>query len=246
MEEQPLAAIDNNIFATATLVAVASAHGARLILLSTDKSVEPSSVMGATKRVAEQTVLAAGGRVLRLGNVLASRDSVAELFIRQIAAGGPLTITDPGAQRYFLSLPEAVDLLIATVAESGPSLLFVPNLTAPQFIVDLARFMARSLAPAREIQIEFTSLRPGDKETEQLWSPAENVKPASFRSLLTVDSPQLSNSDLRTLLAQLRSAVDGRDISAALAILCTLVPDYTPSRTVLSLHAGQTTQAPHE
>ena len=118
MEEQPLAAIANNIFGTATLCEAASRHNARIVLLSTDKAVEPASVMGATKRVAERIVLAAGGTVLRLGNVLASRDSVAESFARQIAAGGPLAVTDPAARRYFLTLEEAVSLLIFASAES--------------------------------------------------------------------------------------------------------------------------------
>ena len=110
MEEHPLAAIANNVFATEILTQVAEAHGARVILLSTDKAVEPASVMGATKRVAEQIVLASGGTVLRLGNVLASRDSVTEVFARQIAQGGPVTVTDPAARRYFLTLDEAVSL----------------------------------------------------------------------------------------------------------------------------------------
>jgi len=113
MEEQPLAAIANNVFATEVLVNVASEHGANTILLSTDKAVEPASVMGATKRVAELIVLASRGTVLRLGNVLASRDSVAEIFARQIEQGGPLTVTDPAARRYFLTVDEAVNLLIS-------------------------------------------------------------------------------------------------------------------------------------
>jgi len=95
LEEYPLAAIENNVLGTKTLVSAAVAHGARLVLLSTDKAVEPASIMGATKRVAECIVLGAGGTVLRLGNVLASSNSAAELFAEQIASGGPLTITDP-------------------------------------------------------------------------------------------------------------------------------------------------------
>ena len=125
MEEQPLAAIANNIFVTETLVRRAAIHGARVVLLSTDKAVAPASVMGATKRVGEQIVLASGGTVLRLGNVLASRDSVAEIFARQIAQGGPITITDPAARRYFLTLDEAVNLLLTVAAYSEQSILLV-------------------------------------------------------------------------------------------------------------------------
>jgi FlaA1/EpsC-like NDP-sugar epimerase len=244
MEEQPLAAIDNNIFATKSLVAAASTHGAKIVLLSTDKAVAPASVMGATKRVAEQVVLAAGGKVIRLGNVLASRDSVAEIFARQISAGGPLIVTDLEAQRYFLTLTEAVDLLIAAAAEPQPATLLVPDMHAPHFIADLARFMASSLAPGRKIQIEFASLRPGDKQSEQLWSQVESARPTNFKGLLSIDSPQPINSDLRPNMAKLRSAVDARDSSAALTTLCKLVPDYTPSHAVLSIRNRLALQVP--
>ena len=107
--------------------------------------------MGATKRVAEQLVLDSGGTVLRLGNVLASRGSVTEVFARQIAAGLPLTVTDPAARRYFLTIAEAVDLLLTAAAEPRSPALLAPQLPAPHFIADLARFMARSLAPNREV-----------------------------------------------------------------------------------------------
>ncbi len=112
IEEQPFAAIANNIFATATLTCAAAAHHARVILLSTDKAVQPASFMGATKRVAEHIVRSAGGTVFRLGNVLGSSDSVSEIFAQQIARGGPITVTDPAARRYFLTLEEAVNLLL--------------------------------------------------------------------------------------------------------------------------------------
>ena len=107
----------NNVFGTLTLAAAATRHGAKVVLLSTDKAVEPASVMGATKRVAEHIVLQAGGVALRLGNVLGSSDSVTEIFARQIARGGPLTVTVPAARRYFLSIDEAVDLLLVAAAQ---------------------------------------------------------------------------------------------------------------------------------
>src|ERR1035438_4964435 len=183
MEEHPLAAIANNIFATETLTHVAEAHGARVILLSTDKAVEPASVMGATKRVAEQIVLASGGTVLRLGNVLASRDSVTEIFERQIALGGPITVTDPAARRYFLTLDEAVNLLLAA-ALVEPAALLAPSLPATHFIADLARFMADEPAPGRDVAVAFTTLRPGDKETELLWCEGDETLPAGGGGLV--------------------------------------------------------------
>jgi FlaA1/EpsC-like NDP-sugar epimerase len=238
MEQQPLAAIANNVFGTHTLVTAAAAHDARVVLLSTDKAVEPASVMGTTKRIAEHIVLAAGGTVLRLGNVLASRDSVAEVFACQIAAGGPLTVTDPAARRYFLTLDEAVNLLLIAAAEPDPSALLTPALPGPHFIADLAQFMARQLSPGRTIPVDFTRSRPGDKETEQLWSSGECTRPATLSGLLSVHSPLLPDGRLQSELTLLRAALDARDLSAALARLCALVPDYAPTPSVLAL-AGQ-------
>jgi O-antigen biosynthesis protein WbqV len=234
MEEHPLAAIANNIFATETLTQVAAERNARVILLSTDKAVEPASVMGATKRVAEQIVLAAGGTVLRLGNVLASRDSVTEIFERQIAQGGPVTVTDPAARRYFLTLDEAVNLLLAA-ALVEPAALLAPSLTATHFIADLARFMACELAPGRDIAIEFTKPRPGDKETELLWSAGDQTLPAGGSGLVSIKAELHSRQQLDAGLAGLRAALDARDLADALAALRALVPDYTPSAAVLAL-----------
>lgn len=232
IEEQPLAAVANNIFATQTLAAAASSNNTRIILLSTDKAVAPASVMGATKRVAEQVVLASGGIVLRLGNVLASRGSVTEVFARQIAASLPLTVTDPAARRYFLTVREAVDQLIAAASAPTSSSLFVPDLRSPHFIADLARFMFRTFAPDRDPAITFTHLRAGDKETEQLWSPAETPHPVAHDGLIQFETPILAASQINHHLELLRSAVNQRDLTAALRSLGSLVPEYTPSSTV--------------
>jgi FlaA1/EpsC-like NDP-sugar epimerase len=251
MEEQPLAAIANNIFTTETLTMAATANDARLILVSTDKAVEPASVMGATKRVAEQIVLASGGTVLRLGNVLASRDSVGELFAQQIALGGPLTVTDPAARRYFLTLDEAVNLLLISGALPETSALVAPVLPAPHYISDLAHFMICELSPGREIAIDFTQPRPGDKVTEQLWSAADPVKPVNLdtarevkpdkseSAIVSIQSSQLQPEQLASGLDNLRAALDARNLAAALLHLCTLVPDYTPSHAVLALSKQQ-------
>jgi FlaA1/EpsC-like NDP-sugar epimerase len=235
MEEQPLSAIANNIFATGTLTETAAVHGARVVLLSTDKAVEPASVMGATKRVAEQIVLSSGGTVLRLANVLASRDSVAEVFTRQIAQGGPVTVTDPAARRYFVTLNEAVNLLLIAAAQPKSGTLLAPVLPSTHFIADLARFMVRELAPNREIPIEFTGLRPGDKETEELWSSGVATIPTSLAGVVSVDPDLLPAPQLAPQFASLRQALETRDLDAALAHLRRLVPDYTPSQAVLEL-----------
>jgi FlaA1/EpsC-like NDP-sugar epimerase len=235
MEEQPLAAISNNVFATQTLTETATAHGARVVLLSTDKAVQPASVMGATKRVAEQIVLSSGGTTLRLANVLASRDSVAEVFTRQIAQGGPVTVTDPAARRYFVTLDEAVNLLLIAAAHPKPGTLLAPVLPATHFIADLARFMVRELAPSREIPIEFTGLRPGDKETELLWPSGASTFPTNLAGVVCVETPLLSAPQLAARLASLRQALEARDMDAALTQLRRLVPDYTPSQALLAL-----------
>lgn len=235
MEEQPLAAISNNIFVTRILTETAAAHCARVVFLSTDKAVQPASVMGATKRVAEQIVLSSGGIVLRLANVLASRDSVAEVFTRQIAQGGPVTVTDPAARRYFVTLHEAVSLLLIAAAHPKPGTLLAPVLPAPHFIADLARFMVHELAPNREIPIAFTGLRPGDKETEDLWPSSASTFPTNLDGIISVETPLLPAPQLASRLTSLRQALEFRDLDVALTQLRQLVPDYTPSPALLAL-----------
>jgi FlaA1/EpsC-like NDP-sugar epimerase len=235
MEEQPLAGIVNNIFATEILTHAATAHGARVVLLSTDKAVRPASVMGATKRVGEQIVRAAGGTVLRLANVLASRDSVAEIFARQIVHGGPITITDPEARRYFVTRDEAVDLLLTAASLPATSVLLAPVLPDAHPICDLARFMASELAPGSEIPIVYTGVRPGDKIIEELWSTAERIHAAECESLVAVETNLLPKSQLKSGLSALRAALDARDLGDAILQLRALVPDYTPSKAVLTL-----------
>jgi len=235
LEQHPLAAIANNVFGTLSLGRSAEGHDARVVLLSTDKAVEPSSVMGATKRISEQIVLSAGGVVLRLGNVLGTRGSVTETFALQIATGKPLTVTDPAARRYFLTIDEAVNMLLIAAAEVDEPVLLAPELPRPQFITDLAHFMAAELAPERSIDIDFIGTRPGDKDAERFWSKAESPRPANELGLLTIQTPVLTDAELETRLAALRSAVDARDLAGALVELCGLVPDYVPSSAVQSL-----------
>jgi FlaA1/EpsC-like NDP-sugar epimerase len=235
LEGQPLAAIANNVFGTLDLTR--AARGARMVLLSTDKAVEPAAVLGATKRVAEQIVLDVGGTVLRLGNVLASSGSVAEVFARQIGEGGPLCVTDPAARRYFLTLEEAVNLLLAVALEPSGRTLFAPRIVEPHYVADLAQFMAKELAPGREIAIEFTHPRPGDKETERLWSGTESAKPADDVGLVAIESQPVGSERLRSGLAALHATLEVRDISAAIAQMCVLVPEYTPSAALLELAA---------
>jgi len=241
LELQPFAAIANNIFATETLVAAAAKHGARALLLSTDKAVQPASVMGATKRIAEKIVLASGGTVLRLGNVLGSSGSVTEIFAEQAARGGPLTVTDPKARRYFLTMEEAVDLLLQAAhmaahiaASAGSGAVLAPALDADHSIAELAGFIARALGDSRELPVHFTGLRPGDKLVERLWDDGECASPAKD-GLLLIHSVRPESSDFASGLSALRAAVRERDLAAALAALRALAPGFRPSETVLAL-----------
>lgn len=235
LEQQPLAAVVNNIFATETLSAAAAAHGARVVLLSTDKAVAPASVMGITKRIAEEIVLSRGGTVLRLGNVLGSSGSVAEIFALQIAHGGPMTVTDPEARRYFLGIDEAVHLLLHAAVYAESSALLAPSLRAAHSIADLARFLARTLAPSRTIPLSFTGLRPGDKLAEQLWDDSETAQPVAEAPLFCIPSGCRSTMQLERGLRALRAAVGERDLSAVLHALRALVPGFHPSQAVLAL-----------
>jgi FlaA1/EpsC-like NDP-sugar epimerase len=234
LEEQPFAAIANNIFATQAIVTAAYANEARVVLLSTDKAVTPSSLMGATKCIAEQIVFASGGIVVRLANVLASRGSVCEVFAAQIGAGGPLTVTDAGAERYFVTISEAVDLLLAAPARGDGTALFVPHLRKAQLITDLARFMEAALKAGGELPIEFTGLRAGEKKVEQLWSSEEIRLESTSEGLLRVEPRLISRSLLADLLDRLRENVEGRDLAGIVDCLRALVPDYKPSRTLLA------------
>jgi FlaA1/EpsC-like NDP-sugar epimerase len=235
LEEHPLAAVETNAFGTYTLARMAARHNARIILLSTDKAVKPASVMGATKRVAEQIVLDAGGTVLRLGNVLATSGSVAEVFAAQITCGGPLTVTDPAACRYFLTIQEAVDLLIHAFGERSGASLLVPALRTQHSIAALARFMAHALAPEGEIALAFTSARPGDKTAENLLGPDERIDSVRTSGLQSVRSPGMDGRVLHRMLAQMRQALDARDLPVVMAALQALVPDFLPSMTLQSI-----------
>jgi FlaA1/EpsC-like NDP-sugar epimerase len=237
LEEQPLAAIANNIFVTETLTDVAAAHGARVMLVSTDKAVEPASVMGATKRVAELIVLARGSSALRLGNVLASSGSVVEVFADQIARGGPITITDPEARRFFLTMDEAVNLLLVAAAQPERSRLLAPALSATHSIVELAQFMANALAPDCDTPIEFTGLRPGDKLTELLWTASDTAHTLGNGCMVAIESTRPSQTKLQSTLSALRYTLQARDLAGALAHLRSLVPDFNPSANVLLLAA---------
>ena len=238
LEDHPLAALANNVLGTHALCMRAEAGRSRMVLLSTDKAAAPTSMMGATKRVAELIVLAMGGTAVRLGNVLASRGSVVETFARQIAQGKPITITDPDAGRFWLTVEESFELLISAATKANDSetdaTLLVPDLVRTHLVGDLAKFVVSQLSPDREPLVEFIGLGPGEKKLEVLW--AENEEPASESSngLRKIHTQLIPRKQLEFWLRELRLAIGRRDLAEALTALLSLIPDYTPSQRVIA------------
>jgi len=238
MEDNAEEAITNNVVGTSNVVDACIASGVeRLVMISTDKAVAPSSVMGASKRVAEIIVRHAARRsglafsVVRFGNVLGSRGSVVPIFKRQIERGGPITITHPAVTRFFMTVPEAVHLVLQAGGLSKGGELFVLDMGAAVPIVQLAQDLIRlSGLNAGDIPIQFTGLRPGEKMEESLWETGAVVEPTSHPELLLVreedgvDAAEVIRS-LDGLLAAARSGTR-LDFEATLA---QLLPTYVPS-----------------
>jgi FlaA1/EpsC-like NDP-sugar epimerase len=237
LEDHPLAALVNNVLGTQRLCKRAESCGGRMVLLSTDKAAAPASMMGATKRVAEQVVLICGGTAVRLGNVLGSRGSVVETFARQISDGGPITITDPEARRFWLTVEESADLLLSAVVEAsnnaGEALLLVPDLKQTHRVGDLAQFMVKQLSRHQEIAVECTGLRFGEKMREVLWAETEEVEEASRNGLRRIHTRLMSKPQLESAMEDLRCSIDRRDLAESLVALQGMVPGYIPSQRVL-------------
>ncbi len=249
MELSPAEAVKNNVFGTQQLVEAASRSGVeRFILISTDKAVNPSSVMGVSKRVAEMIVQSKDTSsrtvfsAVRFGNVLGSNGSVVPRFLEQIKAGGPVTVTHPDIRRYFMLIPEAVHLVMhaAAMAEGGE--VFVLDMGEQIKVVDMARSLIRlsGFVPDEEIPITFTGLRPGEKLYEELVGTQESVEPSGMEKInrLKRDRPW-NAADLERHLAELRRVVeneyadDSQCSCLLVAVLQQLVPTYSPgSRTV--------------
>jgi FlaA1/EpsC-like NDP-sugar epimerase len=245
MEINPLAAVANNALATYNLAKLSRKKGvSSLILISTDKAVNPISIMGASKRVAEVALAALGNSktrmsVIRLGNVLGTEGSVVPLFLSQISQGGPVTVTHRDATRYFLSLDEAVDLILeASATRTGE--LFIPRVIDPVNIWEMALEMIKksNSENQRVIEISITGLRPGDKLSEEFLYPAETAATTDHPQLLRVLSAERSSGEFELNMRRLASAVEARDIASSLDAICHLVPEYRPTETVIRLSQG--------
>ena len=242
LERNPIPAVQNNAIGTNVLAQTAQRHGtAMFVMVSTDKAVKPHSVMGATKRVAELALLRWSTaetpmRAVRLGNVYGSQGSVVPAFLQQISQAGPVTVTDPAVNRYFLTLDEAVERVLLAASLTGAGGIFIPHLGEPVRILDLAHQLIAEAGfqPGNEIPIVMTGLRPGDKMAEQFISDLEWVNPADKGTLRLIKTPQPSPEQFDSTMSALQAATAHRDVTAVLQYLRQLVPDFRPSAEVLA------------
>lgn len=235
-ECNPCAVIRNNVIGTYRLAMAARRHrAAKLTMVSTDKAANPQSLMGVSKRVAELVLLALSNpltqmNAIRFGNVYGSRGSVVPLLQQQIARGGPITITHPDANRYFITLCEAVNMAFAVAVEAQDGIL-VPELGKATRILELAEFLIRQAGRTlgEEIAIRITGLRPGDKIEETLISDRETRGISAGHGLTYLKTPMISEEELHVAMDWLESCVQTFNLSGMLAGLCAMVPDYEPS-----------------
>jgi FlaA1/EpsC-like NDP-sugar epimerase len=224
MEENPVEAVRNNAVATRIVAAAAGEAGVeRFVLVSTDKAVAPATVMGASKALAEWAAEAAQHRykgtlysAVRFGNVLGSSGSVVPIFRRQIAAGGPVTVTDPKMTRYFMTIPEAVQLIIRSGDLATGGDLFVLEMGEPVLIVDLARNMIRlaGYEPDVDIAIDLVGRRPGEKLHEELFNPGERPRPTHAEKIVSAVRPALDPEWVESAFARIEELVYSGDAAA--------------------------------
>ncbi len=239
LESNMAKAIENNVLGTLT-VAQAAIHSdvKQFVLISTDKAVRPTNVMGATKRVAELTVQALSAHtksstqfaIVRFGNVLGSSGSVVPRFNKQIAQGGPITLTHPDITRYFMSIPEAARLVIQAGAMSEGGEVFLLDMGEPVKIYDLATQMIRlsGLIPEEDIQIQITGLRPGEKLYEELLISGDHVQPTYHPKICCSQEYFLAWEKLEPKLNQLIDSARTNNLGFVRALLRLLVPEYKP------------------
>jgi FlaA1/EpsC-like NDP-sugar epimerase len=237
MERHILEAVRNNIIGTSNLVKVAqTCRVAKFLMISSDKAVNPTSVMGLTKRIAELIVSAAsnGGHTgtrfvsVRFGNVLGSNGSVVPTFQNQIAAGGPVTVTHPDMRRYFMTIREAVQLVLQASTMGDGAEIFVLDMGEPVRILDLAHNMIQlaGLVPGEDIEVRITGLRPGEKLFEEIALDDENMQPTHHEKIRIFKGRPVETESVSTWLNQLQLLMARRDAISVLAHLASLVPEY--------------------
>jgi FlaA1/EpsC-like NDP-sugar epimerase len=237
-EVNPWEAVYNNVLTMRHLVGCSIDCGVdKFVLVSTDKAVRPTNIMGATKRACEIIASCVNGNSktrfisVRFGNVLGSSGSVIPLFQQQIARGGPVTVTHPEIIRYFMSIPEAAQLILQAGAMGEGREIFILKMGEPVRILDLAKEVIKfsGFEPEKDIEIVFTGLRPGEKLYEELITEGEGIVPTRHEKIMVLQSNQCGNyADLSTHLDDLIRIADTYDIPAIKAKLKEIVPEYTP------------------
>ena len=250
MERHVFAAIENNIFGTWQTALAAIRYGVEdFVMISTDKAVRPTSIMGATKRVAESVIRALQNEsdtrfvAVRFGNVLGSNGSVVPIFKEQIAAGGPVTVTHPEMRRYFMTIPEAAQLVLQAFSIGNGGDVFLLDMGEPVKIVDLAinLILLSGLKPDKDIKIQFTGPRPGEKLFEELNLRTESLLPTLHAKIRRYASPtSLDNAQLMTHLQEMEQITEERDITRLVELLQKMIPDYAPSSQLREAAAADT------
>ncbi len=250
VEANPAEGVSVNVLGTCRLADLSVEYGVRkFVQISTDKAVNPTNVMGATKRAAElycqnldRRAPATAFITTRFGNVLDSAGSVVPLFREQIARGGPVTVTHPEITRYFMTIPEAVSLILQAAVMGRGGEIFVLDMGEPVRIVDLAEQMIRlsGLEPGRDVEIVFTGLRPGEKLHEELFHESEPLVGTAHPKLLLAGSRELDWEEVRSMLDRLGSACASRDVEALIASLSRMVPEYRPPEPPARIPQGKT------
>jgi FlaA1/EpsC-like NDP-sugar epimerase len=251
MESNPFAVVETNTLGTSVLTQAARRYDCeQMVMVSTDKAVDPASIMGASKRMAELVILGMGSRTLRtqavrLGNVLGSSGSVVPLFLQQIASGRPVTVSHPEARRFFMTASDAVEALLEALSPRCPEGLLVAEMGDPIRIVDLVDFLItrssnllaeHALAGQQKLKepsIAFTALRPGDKMEESLISRHEAYTGETKGPLREVVTPVPTRDDLEDGITALALAVQRRNLADLLQAVLQLVPEYRPSSLIL-------------
>lgn len=248
MESQPGEAIRNNVLGTVGLAELALKHRVdRFVLISTDKAINPTNVMGATKRLSEMFLQALSGdsvglgkpsgtkfMAVRFGNVLGSSGSVIPIFTKQIAAGGPVTVTHPDVTRYFMTIPEAAGLVLQSASQGEGGEIFVLDMGKPVRISDLAKQLIElsGLRAEEDIEIKFTGLRPGEKLFEELNHSGEKTAPTNHPKIMRFVTDPLPLKDVRAHIDRLAGQLHAVEANQLKILLKQAVPEYEPYLTV--------------
>lgn len=239
MEYQPAEAVRNNILGTKVIAETAAKHKVEtFVMISTDKAVNPTSVMGCTKRIAEMFVQSMNKEsstrfvAVRFGNVLGSRGSVIPLFKKQIAKGGPVTVTDVEMKRYFMTIPEASQLVLQAGAMAKGGEVFVLDMGKPVRIYDLAKDLIKlsGFIPDKDIEIKITGLRPGEKLFEELLSAEDGTEKTTHSKIFIAKIKDVDKAELQRQIVDILQITEG---DAVVRKLQEIVPTYTPNRDAL-------------